>query len=82
MLMPYEIVINERLCHGCGDCYTACPKTQLCLINEDHENLIFVVKKGKAQVVKSKLCDGCGMCIEACPVNAIKIIVPATEVTR
>jgi len=46
--MPYEIVIKERLCHGCGDCYTACPKTQLCLINEDHENLIFVVRKGKA----------------------------------
>ena len=75
--MPYEIVINERLCHGCNDCVVACPKTTLCLQNEETENLILLVKKGKAKVLKNELCDGCGMCIEACPVRAIKIIVPA-----
>lgn len=75
--MPYEIVVNERLCVGCNDCVVACPKTTLCLQNEETENMIFVVRKGKAQVINPQLCDGCGMCIEACGLKAIRIIVPA-----
>ena len=60
-----------------GVCVVACPKTTLCLQNEETENLILLVKDGKAHVLKSELCDGCGMCIEACPVRCIRIIVPA-----
>jgi 4Fe-4S ferredoxin len=75
IIMPYEIIISERLCHGCNDCVIACPKTTLC--KDDPENMIMIVKDGKARIINNELCDGCGMCIEACPVRAIRIIVPA-----
>jgi NAD-dependent dihydropyrimidine dehydrogenase PreA subunit len=79
--MPYVIVINERLCHGCGDCSSACPQNVLSIKIHDTENMILIIRAGKAHVVKQEPCDGCGMCIEACPVKAIKIIIPAKEVT-
>jgi len=82
--MPYQIVIDERLCHGCNDCVVACPINTLSKKSGNTENMILIIRAGKAHVLNQELCDGCGMCIEACPTKAIKIIFPAkiTGVTQ
>ncbi|MHA1297949.1 MAG: ATP-binding protein [Candidatus Helarchaeota archaeon] len=73
-MVSYTIRINEYLCDGCGDCYSACP------INASlkkkgllsPKTAVILVYDGKAhQGVEG--CDGCGVCVNTCHKKAIAL---------
>lgn len=55
------IVIDERVCDGCGLCCKGCPEGALAIVN------------GKAKLIAEILCDGLGACMGVCPVGAIRV---------
>ena len=55
------IIIDERLCNGCGLCVPNCPEGALQIID------------GKARLVSDLFCDGLGACIGHCPEGAIAV---------
>jgi len=61
--MSKIVLINEKLCIGCGACVELCPK-KILYIDE---------KSGKCKVKDESKCDRLRGCEKACPVSAIKI---------
>lgn len=58
---PTAVVINNKLCRGCGECTALCPYLE-----------IKVSDSGTAYAhVDRALCLGCGACITHCPTGAI-----------
>ncbi len=55
------IIIDEKVCNGCGNCVAGCHEGALQLID------------GKAVMVSELYCDGLGACIGECPVGAITL---------
>jgi NADPH-dependent glutamate synthase beta subunit-like oxidoreductase/NAD-dependent dihydropyrimidine dehydrogenase PreA subunit len=56
-----SVVINPRLCRGCGDCIKLCPYIEL-----------RAGAQGNSEAyVDPALCFGCGACISVCPTGAI-----------
>ena len=53
------VLVNERICCGCGVCVEVCPY-EARVINEG---------SGKAEIIEV-LCQGCGACATACPNGA------------
>ena len=61
--MEHNIVIDEDLCTGCGDCIEYC-----------HVDAIEVSEEsGVVQVVDLDICIECHMCQQHCPQGAIKV---------
>jgi heterodisulfide reductase subunit A-like polyferredoxin len=56
-----SVVINAKLCRGCGDCVKLCPYIEL----KTH------VQGVAYAYVDPALCFGCGACISVCPTGAI-----------
>jgi NADPH-dependent glutamate synthase beta subunit-like oxidoreductase/NAD-dependent dihydropyrimidine dehydrogenase PreA subunit len=56
-----SVIINEKLCRGCGDCRKLCPYIEI--KTDDHGV--------KYAWVDSAMCFGCGACISVCPTGAI-----------
>lgn len=54
-----QIIIDQNLCCGTGECINICPEKAISLIN------------GKAVIDDSK-CDLDGLCIPVCPKGAIE----------
>jgi acetyl-CoA decarbonylase/synthase complex subunit epsilon len=61
-LSAISMLINEKLCSGCGDCVAVCRTMS--------KGLAINVVGGKIYV-KPELCVGCGMCAEFCSRGAI-----------
>jgi 2-oxoglutarate ferredoxin oxidoreductase subunit delta len=59
-LVEKPLDIDQKLCKGCGICYTLCPKKA---IKGD--------EKGKVVVDNPDLCSKCGICESHCPDYAI-----------
>ncbi len=57
------VIIDEKLCTGCGKCVKMCPKKILYL--EPGTN--------KCKVTDETKCDRLGGCVWACPAGAIRI---------
>ncbi|MFC1942344.1 4Fe-4S binding protein [Chloroflexota bacterium] len=68
-MVTNEIVIDERLCHGCGYCVEFCP-THCLEIPIDN-----ISPKGYYQpaLTKPEKCTGCGVCVWMCPHWAIVV---------
>lgn len=62
--MNKTVIIDEKLCIGCGECVLLCPKKILYLDDES----------GKCKVTDETRCDRLRGCMKACPVDALKII--------
>ncbi len=56
-----SVVINKKLCRGCGDCVNLCPYIEL---QADSRGVSFAS-------IDPALCFGCGACISVCPTGAI-----------
>jgi NAD-dependent dihydropyrimidine dehydrogenase PreA subunit/predicted transcriptional regulator len=76
--MSFELVVDEELCSGCGNCIVACPVNALNDIEasggkgSDLTPLI-KIEGGTTYIVDQKACNGCGVCIQACSYNAILV---------
>jgi NAD-dependent dihydropyrimidine dehydrogenase PreA subunit len=53
--------LDVAKCIGCGMCPTVCP------------HAVFVMTKGKAEVIERDRCIECGACARNCPVEAISV---------
>ena len=58
------VIIDEKLCIGCGTCVSLCPN-KILYIDE---------KNGKCKVSDESKCDHLRGCVKICPVGALKII--------
>jgi ferredoxin len=56
------IEIDENLCHGGGDCISACHGGALQIIDN------------KARLISDLMCDGLGACLGNCPTGAMQVI--------
>ncbi|MHA1785345.1 MAG: 4Fe-4S binding protein [Candidatus Helarchaeota archaeon] len=82
--MPFQIIINEKLCFGCSTCINFCPINQriepdLVLgCSPKTNDVIFKLINGKSRVINQILCEKkefpCNVCVEMCPKKAITII--------
>lgn len=62
-----ELVVDEDLCTGCGNCINACPANYPLEYNGKKE---LVVENGKI-IFAGEYCNGCGVCVKSCPFNAL-----------
>ena len=62
MIMNKKIIIDEKLCNGCGLCIPYCKEGAL------------QITDGKAKFIDNMFCDALGECIGSCPEGAISII--------
>jgi len=53
------MIVNQKLCTGCGSCMGACP------------NNAILLKEGKALIDQAK-CSSCQICAEVCPTGALQ----------
>ncbi len=58
----FTVVMDDRICRGCGRCMNVCPY-QAVTLNENGNG-------GWAAAVDEALCKGCGNCISVCPTGA------------
>jgi len=73
--MSFRLIINEKRCNACGNCWTACPTMALVEFDSECETSFTIIKthNGECKVLDVKGCNGCGICIEACYNNAIQL---------
>ena len=55
------VLINQKICNGCGLCHDACPFGMI-LFNEDRQ-----------KAFKCDLCGGNPLCVRSCPMNALGV---------
>ena len=59
--MPWNVIVSEDKCIGCGECVEVCP------VN------VYEMQNNKSVVVNAEECIGCESCVEVCPVEAIVV---------
>lgn len=59
--MAWNILVNEELCIGCGECVDVCPVE------------VFELQDEKAVPVNIDECLGCESCVEVCEQDAITL---------
>jgi Fe-S-cluster-containing dehydrogenase component len=64
----YKITINEYLCDGCGDCYTACPINASLRVKGilSGKTAVILVSDGRAK-------QGVDGCVKTCHKHAISL---------
>jgi ferredoxin len=76
----YKVLVNPKLCMGCGNCCTACPVNRE--IDPDMGaggtsvscDVLMRIEKGKNVVLHNALCKGCKICEEVCPNGAMNVV--------
>lgn len=59
-------VVRDKLCIGCGTCYSLCPSASIVLTKN--------IQAGEYQaIIKQDKCTNCGICLNVCPGHAIDI---------
>jgi len=67
LLTKYSVVVNKRLCKGCGICVDICPKRALVMDGVCSET-------GYRNPVLTGECIGCRICMWYCPDQAIVVV--------
>ena len=78
-IREYEVLVNPKLCMGCGNCCTACPVNRE--IDPDmgaggtsvSTDVLMRIEKGKNTVLHNDLCKGCKVCEDTCPNGAMHV---------
>ena len=60
------ILIDPKLCKGCGKCVKGCGFGALKMVDAPGAN-----KAGKVAEVDASACKACGACVKVCPKKAI-----------
>lgn len=73
--MTFRLLINEKRCNACGNCWAACPTMALVEFDPESESTFTIIRtaNGECKVLDVNGCNGCGVCIEACYNNAIQL---------
>lgn len=75
----YEVLVNPKLCMGCGNCCTACPVNREIDPNMGaggtsvSDDVLMRIEKGKNTVLHNDLCKGCKVCEDTCPNGAMHV---------
>ena len=64
-----EVLVNERLCLGCGFCEWACSRGCIKMAEGEFTALGFPLPR----FVKPEECNACGVCAWMCPHMAIEV---------
>ncbi|RLG58285.1 MAG: tRNA CCA-pyrophosphorylase [Candidatus Hydrothermarchaeota archaeon] len=82
-----RLIINEKLCNGCGNCVVVCPSNVSISLSiaggkgPENKNVVFRVSNGLLLTENLILCkrfeeeenaQPCTACINACPIEAIE----------
>lgn len=59
--MPYQPIVDEEKCVGCGECVEICPVD------------VYEIQDEKAVPVNAEECIGCESCMEVCEQDAITV---------
>ncbi|MFO7967176.1 MAG: 4Fe-4S binding protein, partial [Archaeoglobaceae archaeon] len=70
-----ELIVDENLCTGCGNCAIVCPVNFPMHHNGKKE---IRIEGGKIKVI-GEMCNGCGLCVESCPFKAISLNILESE---
>ncbi len=70
-----ELIVDENLCTGCGNCAIVCPVNFPMHHNGKKE---IRIEGGKIRVI-GELCNGCGLCVESCPFKALSLSILESE---
>lgn len=70
-----ELIVDENLCTGCGNCAIVCPVNFPMYHNDKKE---IRVEGGKIKVI-GELCNGCGICVDSCPFKALSLKILEAE---
>ncbi|HIP17501.1 MAG TPA: 4Fe-4S dicluster domain-containing protein [Methanothermococcus okinawensis] len=82
-----KLILNARLCIGCGRCERVCPTNGMIVIDKIPIKCMHCEDApcynvcpvdaiqwiGDKVVVKEDACIGCGLCIEACPFGIMRM---------
>ena len=79
--MSFRLLINEKRCNACGNCWAACPPMAITEFDPNNEASFTIIKtrNGECKVLDVKGCNGCGICLEACYNRAIQLKLIETE---
>ena len=73
--MTFNLVVEEEICTGCGNCVIACPINAL-KVDEAYGGkgggVELKIENGITCVI-SDACNGCGVCVVACSQGAITL---------
>ncbi len=58
----FTVIVDQKLCRGCGRCTTVCPYHAVSFTGSPDE--------GWKATVDEAICKGCGNCISVCPTSA------------
>ncbi len=75
-MLNVDVVVNKRLCHGCGTCFAVCPKSAI--------EMKYNVEAGHFTPVVNENCINCSLCLKVCPgyeldVEALNSVISKTQ---
>ena len=75
MKMTFDLVVEEEICTGCGNCVVACPINAL-KVDEAYGGkgggVELKIENGITCVI-TDACNGCGVCVVACSQRALSL---------
>jgi 4Fe-4S ferredoxin len=74
-----SLVLNKKLCNGCGICVDVCPKESISQTCGVVEKGVFV--KRPSVSIDSKSCVFCGECVALCPLKALVMRVDGKDIS-